>query len=236
MELTLAAALSAEGLVGHLAYVVLVLSMLMRRLLWLRLLVILSALLAIAYGAAILGDPVTVFWETLLVVVNIGQLLITHWRSLRARFSPDEQALIARHLPGLNRGEARALLDLGRWTDLTDGAPLTREGVPVAHLSYLAAGQAEVRVAGMRVSDCRAGDFVGEMTALTGLPATATVMACGPITVWQADAAALRAAVARHDSLAQALEVAFARSYRAKIVAMNRQAAGVTAQRAPVSA
>ena len=45
MELTLASAFSQEGLLGHAAYVLLVLSMLMRTLLWLRLLVIASAIL-----------------------------------------------------------------------------------------------------------------------------------------------------------------------------------------------
>ena len=59
MELTLASAFSQEGLLGHAAYVLLVLSMLMRTLLWLRLLVIASAILGISYAAFILGDPVS---------------------------------------------------------------------------------------------------------------------------------------------------------------------------------
>ncbi len=105
MELTFASAFSQEGLLGHAAYVLLVLSMLMRTLLWLRLLVIVSATLGISYSAFILGDPVSTFWESCLVLVNIGQLLITHWRSLRAQFSEAEQLFVDQHLPGLSRGE-----------------------------------------------------------------------------------------------------------------------------------
>jgi len=50
VELTLESAFSTGGLVGHFAYMLLVLSMVMRRMIWLRILVILSALVAIAYA------------------------------------------------------------------------------------------------------------------------------------------------------------------------------------------
>jgi hypothetical protein len=222
MELTLASAFSQEGLLGHAAYVLLVLSMLMRTLLWLRLFVIASAILGISYSAFILGDPVSTFWETCLVVVNIAQLLTTHWRSLRARFTEVETHFIARHLPGLGRGDARALIDRGRWVVLEAGACLAVQNEPVEQLSYIANGEAEVRVDGVRVSACGTGDFVGEMTVLTALPATATVIALGPLTVWQIDAPRLREVTRRRDDLSRELEAAFARNYRDKIVAMNQ--------------
>ena len=222
MEFTLASAFSQEGLLGHSAYVLLVLSMLMRTLLWLRLLVIASAVLGISYSAFILGDPVSTFWETCLVVVNIAQLLLTHWRGLRARFTEAEGHFIARHLPGLGRGDARALIDRGRWVSLDPGACLAVQGEPVGQLSYIAEGHAEVRVGGIRVASCGSGDFVGEMTALTGLAATATVIAATPVTVWQIDAPRLREVTRRRDEIARELEAAFARNYRDKIVEMNR--------------
>lgn len=222
MELTIASALSQEGLLGHAAYVLLVTSMLMRTLLWLRLFVIASALLAICYAAFILNDPVSVFWESCLVLVNVTQLVITHWRSLRARFTEDEAAFIALHLPGLTRGDARALIDRGRWQALVQGDTLAVEGQPVDHLSYIADGAVEVLVEGRRVATCGPGDFIGEMTALTGLPATATVTAAGPVKVWRIEAANLREMTRRHDVLSREIEAAFARTYRDKIVAMNR--------------
>ena len=221
MELTLASALSQEGLLGHAAYILLVVSMLMRTLLWLRLLVILSATLGISYSAFILGDPVSTFWETCLVLVNVAQLLFSHWRSLRARFTEAEQSFIDRHLPGLTRGEARTLIYRGDWASLEVGSLLAVEGRPVDHLSYIAEGTVAVTVAGLRVATCGAGDFVGEMTALTGLPATATVVAQGPVTLWRVEAASLREMTRRHDDLSREVEAAFARNYRDKIVAMN---------------
>jgi hypothetical protein len=226
LELTFASAFSQEGLLGHAAYVLLVGSMLMRTLLWLRILVIASAILGISYSAFILNDPVSTFWESCLVLVNITQLLITHWRSLRARFSEAEAAFVALHLPGLSRGDARALIDRGRWEEVGQGDALAVEGRPVDHLSYIAEGSVEVLVEGRRVAVCGPGDFIGEMTALTGLPATATVIATGPVTIWRIEAPALREMTRRHDVVSREIEAAFARAYRDKIVAMNKMMLG----------
>jgi hypothetical protein len=222
LELTIASAFSQEGLLGHAAYVLLVTSMLMRTLLWLRIFVIASAILGISYSAFILNDPVSTFWESCLVLVNITQLMITHWRSLRARFTEAESDFIALHLPGLTRGEARTLIDRGHWESLPEGTDLAVEGRPVEHLSYIADGAVEVLVEGRRVALCKPGDFIGEMTALTGLPATATAVATGPVTVWRIAAPSLREMTRRHDVLSREIEAAFARTYRDKIVAMNR--------------
>jgi hypothetical protein len=54
MELTLESALSPQGLFGHTSYILLVISMMMRRMVWLRILVILSAIVGITYASVVL--------------------------------------------------------------------------------------------------------------------------------------------------------------------------------------
>lgn len=221
MDLSLASAFSAEGALGHLAYVILVASMLMRSLTWLRILVIVSACLAIAYGWYIIHDPVTVIWEGMLVLVNVVQLSIAHWRNIRARFSEVEIGYVTRHFPGLTRGEARALLDAGTWSERMPGDLLTAEGKLVRQLCYVASGAAAVEVGGVRVSECGAGDFIGEMTVLAGLPATATVRCEARCMVWSIGADRLREIIARRGPLERELDAAFARNFREKLLNMN---------------
>ena len=79
MELTITSALSGDGALGHLSFVLLIVSMLMRSMVWLRVLVIASALVGVCYSYLILTDPVGVFWEGLLIAVNLGQLGLTWW-------------------------------------------------------------------------------------------------------------------------------------------------------------
>lgn len=224
--MTLDAALSAPGFLGHSAYLLLVVSMLMRSMVWLRLFVILSSLVGIAYFALVLGDPVSVFWETLLVAVNVVQLGITGWRNRRARFTAEEAEFAARCFPGLAPGLRRSLCDLGRWVTLPPGAPLSAEGQPVPALSYIAAGEVVVEVGGVEIGRAGPGRYIGEMTVAQGGPASATVRGLTAVRLWQVDAAVLRPVLDRQDELARALEASFFRDLRDKLMEQNAAARG----------
>jgi len=221
LELTLESALSSQGALGHSAYLLLVLSMLMRRMVWLRLLVIASALVAISYAALILTDPVSTFWETLLVVVNVGQLTLTWWQDRRTQFDARESRLRELHFPRLAPSRMRRLLRCGFWEDLPEGAQLTRAGAPVPALWFVHEGGARVLVDGVVVGRCQPGSFVGEMTVATGEPAFADVALDRPTTVWRIDATRLRELAARDPEIGHALEAAFFRTVRQRLADSN---------------
>lgn len=222
MELTLESAFSTGGMVGHASYILLVLSMVMRRMSLLRILVIASALVAITYDWVWLKDPVGVFWETLLVLVNIVQLSITWHMNRSARFTPEEQVFMDGHLPNLSQAQRRKLLNQGIWISGEDGTELTREGEPVSHLTYLASGQALVVSGEHPVAVCEPGAFIGEMTALHGEPANGTVRLLQPSRYWAIEAQRLRELVSKDPETGTALESSFARNMRDKLVRSNR--------------
>lgn len=226
MELTLDAAFSNDSAMGHAAYLLLVLSMLMRRMLWLRLLVIASALLAIAYASIILTDPVSTFWETLLVLVNIGQLSLTWWLDRRTQFDPREQALKDLHFPTLAPSLMRKLLRKGHWQSLPSGMVLTQQGVPVTSLWFLHDGQARVTVSGVEVAICGPGSFIGEMTVASAEPAFADVKLDSAAEVWRIDAATLRALAAKQPQIDVALQAAFFRTIRQRLAHNNSRHSG----------
>lgn len=225
MDLTLESALSPGGLVGHSSYLLLVISMLMRRMSLLRTFVILSALMAITYDVLWLRDPVGVFWETLLVLVNVVQLTITWQRTRSARFSGEEEAFAGECFPTLSRSEHRDLLDQGLWISAEPGVVLTTQGVAVDHLIYLAEGPAEVISGERTVAMCEPGAFIGEMTVLQGAPANATVKLATPARYWAVEAGRMRAFAARHPGIRAALGNSFAMNMRDKLVRSNRMLA-----------
>jgi len=53
---------------------------------------------------------------------------------------------------------------------------LTLQGAPVGHLYFILRGEARVLVDETEVAQVREAGFIGEMTCLTGAPATATVL------------------------------------------------------------
>ncbi len=223
VEFTLESAFSLSGMLGHSSYLLLVLSMLMRRLVLLRLLVIASALAGISYSSFILTDPVGTFWEILLIAVNIGQLALGAWSDRSTQFTGREAVLRELHFQKLPPRRLRRLLAAGEWTSISQGARLTDQGTPVPSLYYIAEGTASVHYDGVRIGSCGAGTFVGEMTATTGEPAFATVRADGQIEVWQVRADVLRDLVERVPEIGNALEAAVFRTLRSRLLDRNRR-------------
>ena len=88
MDLTADNLFSVGKLVGHLSYVLLVLSMMMRSMTWLRVIAVSAGLTSGAYGYFWLNDPVTVFWEAVFVLINLVQLLILAFENRKRLLQP----------------------------------------------------------------------------------------------------------------------------------------------------
>ena len=140
MELTLESAFSTGGLVGHLSYLLLIVSMVMRVMWVLRVFVILSAFTAIAYDFIWLKDPVGVFWESLLVLVNIVQLSITYAQTRFEKFTDHEASFVHGAFPGLSNTLKRKVIRKGHWLEADAGTVITRAGEPVEKLVFIADG------------------------------------------------------------------------------------------------
>lgn len=223
MELTLDSALSAGALVGHLSYLLLVISMVMRVMWVLRVLVILSAFVAIAYDLIWLKDPVGVFWESLLVIVNIVQLAVTYSQNRFHKFNNLESSFVHSAFPGLSNTLKRKILRNGCWERAAPGTELTKAGEPVTQLVYIADGEVEITVNDNIVGYCRKGDLIGELTVLSANPATGTATAMGPIHYWTIPSDVLRKLVASNDEISQAMQGCFHLSMLSKLVAANHQ-------------
>lgn len=229
LELTLQSALSLDGLLGHSSYVLLVISMLMRRMVWLRIFVIASALAGICYSLLILHDPVGSFWEMLLIVVNVGQLIRIWWQDRRTRFEGREAQMRELHFAHLSPSRLKLLIDSGAWVTLPSGSTLCKEGVPVPYLYYLHSGVASVSVADRIVARCTPGSFIGEMTISTGEPANASVALQTDAEIWRIEAPRLRQLAERSAETREALEAAFFRTLRLRIIDRNKRDAAAAA-------
>ena len=228
LELTLDSFLSPGGFVGHLSYVLLVLSMMSQRMIVLRVLVILSGLTGIAYDGIWLGNPVGVTWEAALVLVNLVQLWRMWHADRGARFADEERTLVDERLRLASRGAARRLLDTGDWVDLAPGTRLTEEGARPEALHFLVSGQVDILRLGHRLAGCGAGTFVGEMALLeSDGVASATSVVTEPARAWRLPYAKLERMQTAQPEAHGALQAAIARDMRLKIVAHNAERVGV---------
>jgi hypothetical protein len=218
VNLSIEAAFSAEGMVGHLAYVFLVASMVMRHMLWLRIFALASFALGVVYSLFILNDPVGSFWKCLLAAINLIQLALIHLENRRARFSAEDAAFAEACFSGVTKAVQRQILNLGTWENLAAGTVLAEEGKPLHFLTYVAGSAVLVTLQGRQIAHRGPGALIGELTVATAAPATSTVTTQAEARVWRVEAEAVRRAIQTRPQQAAAFQSAFFRAASAKLM------------------
>ena len=212
-------------LVGNIEYILLVISMMMTQMVWLRTLAIASGVAGFIYSAWWLHDPVGVFWETVFTLVNIVQLALIKYRNFAARFSADDLDFYNRVFPSLEPWQMRRLLKTGQWLTAGPGTELTRHGEMVSHLCYLNSGRLEVLVHGVPVGECDPKTLIGEISIASGQPATATVVARETIHYLALEREALHKLMKADAEIAHAVERSLRRNLETTLIQRTKPAA-----------
>ena len=93
--------------------------------------------------------------------------------------------MIAFFSEALNGDEIFALASGAERRTFEVGQALVQEGEPGESMFVIESGQVAVKVGGETVADLFAGDFLGEMSLLTGAPRNATVTAVEPVAAYE---------------------------------------------------
>jgi CRP-like cAMP-binding protein len=179
-------------LVGNLGYVLLVVSMMMTSMLLLRIFAIASGIVGGAYMGLWLGDPVGTVWECTFALAAVLQIALGLYRNRPAALSTDEQALQAELMLDFEPRHVRAIRSVGLWQESRHGTELMRQGELVKSLIVLRSGSVHVLVNGHHVGTCGPGSLIGEIGFARATPATATVVANGPVRYLALECNALR--------------------------------------------
>lgn len=139
----------------------------------------------------------------------------------RLRFTDQEQLFMGDVLAGLPRARARALLDTGIWMTAKAGTILTREGERLNHLCYLASGSADILVAGQKIAETRTGTVIGDVTYLSGEPATATARVSEQMHLLRFEADKLREFLGKNEDIRNSMEQNLANQLRTKLIATS---------------
>lgn len=208
-------------LFGHFTYLLLIVSMLMRRMVLLRSLAVASGVAKIIYRAFFVFDPVSVLWEAIFVFVNVIQLFLIWYYEYQHSFAADEKHFAESMPGGVDRSAVKRLLDHAELVQFEPGATLTTEGEPVQKLMYLADGIVKIERGDRIVAICGPGDYVGELSFLSGSPASATATVVKPTRILSFDQKKLAAAIDADAQLRRTLESALNRNLAGKLVRAN---------------
>jgi len=158
------------------------------------------------------------FWIAL-SVVGISRL---RWIAAKVKLTTEEADFVQNKFPALSKSAARKFLDSGCWVDAPAGDKLIIEDQPVTELVYLANGEAEASFKGKRVGVCPEGALIGEVTCLTGAPATASVTTTTPSRYFCIGTGRVRQLYRQNLEIRSALDSAFATDTGLKLKEANR--------------
>lgn len=169
-------------ILGNLTYIFIALAFMMSNILWLRGLTILSSLCAVVYYLKYLDEPlwINVFWEVTFISINVIQIFLIFYSKRDIHFNEEERRIYQDIFPGLSTTEYKKLLKISNLVDSEKGEVLIEQGTQVLYLILICNGLVGIEIDGKISAYCGVGNLLGEMSFVSGKPATATVRVIQP--------------------------------------------------------
>jgi len=186
---------------------------------------------ALGMGGGLLGAiffiasdlQLAAIWAVAFAVVNAAKLTQIIRETCRNFMTAEQRALIEDVLMVLATPHQRQLMKIISWRDAKPGEVLMWQGQQSPPLVYMASGLADIEHDGTRLGECRAGEFLGEMSLISGERATATVTVSQAARIAIFDRKELLQLSSEMPELSMSLDHAFNRGLTEKLQRMNRE-------------
>lgn len=167
---------------GHAASILTMAAYLLKDMLWLRFLAILSCFAGIAFNYLVPATPLwtVIYWNLLFILINVVQIGIIIKERTGIHFTEEEKELHDTLFKNFAPFEFMKLMRVGQWLEAKQGQILATEQKPIDSIMLIYNGLVEVQSKGKEVARLKDGNFIGEVSFITGGAATATVRALMP--------------------------------------------------------
>jgi hypothetical protein len=169
--------MSANAIV-HVANILYLLSYTVKDMLWLRCLTVVAALCLLPYYY-VQPVPLTaaIAWNLLFIGINLIQIVLLVRERRPVMLTEDQQRLYHLAFQSVTTREFLKLLELARWEEAADGQFIVRKGQDIDRMMVIHSGSASIRSGERTVAQLGPGQFVGEMSFITGDTTSADVVA-----------------------------------------------------------
>ena len=133
----------------------------------------------------------------------------------------EEQELFEHVMRIEEPAQQRRLRDLMVWSDAGPGETLITQDQLDPPLIYIASGRAAIIRDGATLNECGSGEFLGEMSHISGERASATVRVTHDMRIATIDRDALAQLAQSLPEVGKAVDGAFNRSLAVKVLRMN---------------
>ena len=188
----------------------------------LRLLALGAGMLAIAHFGLLERNWLGLGLAILFTLVNGARIASLLGRARKGTVLDQERELFEHVMQIDDPARQSRMRDLISWREIAAGEILMREGEAHPPLIYVASGRADIDHGGQSVGSCSSGDFLGEMSVISGQVASATVTASEAMRIARFDRDALADLVRTVPEMGKAIDAALNRSLAAKLLRMNQ--------------
>ena len=191
-----------------------------RDILWLRLLSVVGGLCVLAFVTVGPGavNPQAKYWQSVFLLINGFNLAVLLRERRVVPLSDEEERLRQLALSDFSPRDVSRILSRAAWEDAAEGETVISAGSTTGRLLVLVGGTAAVEADGERRAVLRDGQFVGEMSFITGGPASADVRAVSDLRYAAWDRHDLDALHAKYPHLRQKLFDAVGRDMARKLM------------------
>ncbi len=162
----------------HVANTLYLFSYLVRDILWLRMLTVVAAtcLMPFFYFRP---EPLMapIYWNLTFTAINLYRIYFLLLERKPVQLKEEEQQLHRMVFRIMKPREMLKLLKLANWKTATPGERIVEQNTVLDNLMVIYSGNASVHVEGREVAKLREGQFIGEMSCITGGPTSASVTA-----------------------------------------------------------
>lgn len=160
--------MSLLDLLGNFYNLVYVLGLLVKNILWLRLVILFAAILEIVYN--FLCPEIQwpdIYWTAGYILVNVYELFFLVRERINLRFTEKEKIVHLLSFAPMNDVNYKKVLNISKWQKADPETILVEEGVILDKLILIFSGVAKVEINDQIVAYIGDGNFVGEMSYIT---------------------------------------------------------------------
>ena len=213
-----------NAMFGWLAALALIGAMIPHQVRHIRLFCLASGVFAVVYFTLTQGLGIGLLLAAAFLLVNAARLLELRHRARNGVMTREERELFDHVMQIEEPSNQNRLRDLMIWQDVPVGTQLIEQDQINPPLIYIASGRAEIERDLAIVSECGAGEFLGEMSHISGERASATVTVTQEMRMARLDRDALGQLASSLPEIGKALDRAFNRSLAVKVLRMNESA------------
>lgn len=217
--------ISIIDLIGHLSYIIFAFGTGFRNIIYLRTSLIIASVLQIFYTIYSLDDifKTPIVWSVAIIVINLFQVAYILYYKRFMNLSHNEKDVFNMMGGRMDIMNFKKFMNAGNWVTYPENQKIIAENEAIEKLFYLVDGEVEVKIKDNQIATIKKGNFLGEMSFLSGELPSASVTSITPAKILTWDKGKLRMLMEKNDDFKHEIYSIFSNDLILKIINLNKQ-------------